>query len=211
MLFGWQTWQLVNFLFPAEDIFMMLLTLLSFDIMAAFWTIVHSFYSFHSRGAKQWVTAGWVITFFLSFVASVLYLSIRSFFRFHLTISTDTVNFGYGVSIFALTFNILVLMAWLLLEWKAVHPHLDAFDILEQQENNSMQGNNRQYGNTGQLLQIPRTLGNTGQARTRNTKQRTAALAIINKYGKEAILSDPQRFAQEAGVSPRTVKRYANQ
>ena len=128
LLFGWQTWQFVNWLFPDDQLLAKLLTMLSFDVLAAFWAVVHTFFRFKSRGAKHWVQIAWAVTFILSLVASVLYLVIQFFFRFQIGVSPAMVNFGYAVSIIALVFNILALMSWLILEHRARNPRQDEFE-----------------------------------------------------------------------------------
>jgi len=133
-LFGWQTWQFITWLFPDDQLLARILTLVSFDVMAAVWAIVHTFYRFKSRGAWWWVGIAWVITFVLSLVASVLYLVVQFYFRFHLGVDQSMVNTGYGVSIFALVFNILALMFYLILEWRARHPKQHDFDLEEESE-----------------------------------------------------------------------------
>jgi len=110
MLFGWQTWQFVSWLFPADQLIFKILTLFSFDILAALWAIAHTFYRFASRGAKKWVQIAWGLTFFLSLVASVLYLVIQAYFRFHLSLAPETVNFSYAITIFALVASVLYLV-----------------------------------------------------------------------------------------------------
>src|SRR5579863_9166280 len=61
ILFGWQTWQFVNFLFPDDQLLMKVLTFISFDFMALVWAVVHTFYRFASRGAQKWVIVAWVL------------------------------------------------------------------------------------------------------------------------------------------------------
>jgi hypothetical protein len=80
------------------------------------------------EGVKYLTDSSWVLTFLLSLIASILYLVLESFFRFHVDVSTTTVNIGYGISIFALTLNILALTAFLILEYRAMHPRQDYFD-----------------------------------------------------------------------------------
>src|SRR5260221_8101324 len=131
ILFGYQTWQLVDWLFPNDQLLMKVLTLFSFDVLAAAWACAHPFYHFRNRGAKTWVQVAWVLTFLLSLIASILYLVLESFFRFHVQVSNTTVNVGYGISIFALTLNILALTAFLILEYRAAHPRQDYFELEE--------------------------------------------------------------------------------
>jgi hypothetical protein len=138
MLFGWQTWQFVSWLFPDDQLLAKILTMLSFDILAAFWAIVHTFYRFADRGAKTWVVIAWALTFILSLLASVLYLVIQFYFRFSLAVSPAMVDIGYAVSILALVFNILALMAWLILEHQKRHPRQDEFELYEEDEASSL-------------------------------------------------------------------------
>ncbi len=133
-LFGWQTWQFVNWLFPDDQLLAKILTMLSFDILAAFWAVVHTFYRFASRGAKTWVIIAWGLTFILSLLASILYLVIQFYFRFSISVSPAMVDIGYAVSIVALVFNILALMSWLILEHQKRHPRRDEFEQYEQDE-----------------------------------------------------------------------------
>lgn len=126
ILFGWQTWTFVNFLFPSDQLLMKALTLISFDVMSVFWGCMDLFYKFASEGAKRWVRWSWIITFVLSSIASVLYLVIQSMFRFHIVIDPTTVNIGYIFSIIALMFNIIALVLWVYLEYATRHPRKDS-------------------------------------------------------------------------------------
>lgn len=304
VLFATQTWGLVDWLFPTDQLGTKLLTLGMFDIMAFMWGCVLKFYRFHSRGAWQAVVAGAVITFLLSFVASILYMSIHNIFRFHLAVDQGTVNFGYGVSILAVMVNIIVGTFFVVLELNGNNPHLHYFEVREQQanmmldntqarnaslpsvndmqatrvlanndylpswtsvhaENNDVQANNgylptlsslhvahkdtqarnaslpslhvehndvqarnayfpytQQENNDvqasterngTQASNTERNARNGTQARKRTTKQQVAALAVINKYGQQAILSNLEGYAKEAGISARTLKRYAEE
>jgi len=128
VLFAWQTWQFVVWLFPDDALLFRILTLLSFDILAAIWAGVHTFYHFGSRPAKTWVQICWAVTFIFSLVASVLYLVLLGFFRFHIAVTSAMVDVGYAVCIFSLVLNILGLMAYLILEYRAAHPRVDLFE-----------------------------------------------------------------------------------
>lgn len=133
ILFAWQTWSFVDWLFPSDQVLMKLLTVLCFDIMALFWACVDLFYRFASRGARTLVRWSWAISFILSLLASIFYLVIESMFRFQLTITQQTVNIGYGITIGALTLNILFLTFFLYLEWLSRHPHQDEFEDEDEQ------------------------------------------------------------------------------
>lgn len=127
ILFGWQTWQFVDWLFPGDQLMMKLLTVLCFDVMALFWACADLFYRFATKGARTLVRSAWAVSFIFSLLASIFYLVIESMFRFQVTITPATVNIGYGITIFALTLNILFLTFWIYLEWSARHPHQDDY------------------------------------------------------------------------------------
>lgn len=127
ILFGYQTWQFVDWLFPSDQMLMKLLTVLCFDVMALFWACVDLFYRFASRSAHTLVRWAWAISFILSLLASVFYLVIESMFRFQIPLNQQTVDIGYGITIGALTLNILFLTFWLYLEWSIRHPHEDEY------------------------------------------------------------------------------------
>jgi len=131
LLFAWQTWAFVDWLFPSDQMLMKLLTVLCFDVMALFWACVDLFNKFGSRGARTLVRWAWAISFILSLLASIFYLTISSMFRFHLQINQQTVDVGYGVTIAALTLNILFLTFWLYAEWAARHPQNDEYESEE--------------------------------------------------------------------------------
>lgn len=128
ILFGYQTWQFVDWLFPSDQILMKLLTVLCFDVMALFWACTDLFYRFKSRGAHTLVLWAWAVSFLLSLLASIFYLVIESMFRFQIALNEQTVDIGYGITIGALTLNILFLTFWLYLEWSERHPHRNEYD-----------------------------------------------------------------------------------
>ncbi len=132
ILFGFQTWQLVNFLFPQDQLLMKLLTLVSFDVMSLLWGSCDLFYRFASPGAKSIVRWAWAVSFLLSLAASVFYLVLSSMFRFALTVTSVQVDTGYGISIAALTLNILFLSGFLYLDWRPRHPSENEYEEIEQ-------------------------------------------------------------------------------
>jgi hypothetical protein len=120
LLFAWQTWEFVNWLFPDDELTFRVLTFVCFDVMAFLWACCDLFFRFTDPTSRTIVRWGWGITFTLSLAASILFLSIQGFFRFHLQISADMLNMGYSVSIIALVFNILILTAFLYKEITAI-------------------------------------------------------------------------------------------
>lgn len=128
ILFGWQTWGFVNWLFPNDQLLMKALTMLCFDIMALVWAVIDLFYHHATRGTRALVRWGWGISFFLSFVASILYLVLESFTRFAITPNQAMVNTGYTVTIVAITVTMLLITFWLYHEWSVRHPHTDDYE-----------------------------------------------------------------------------------
>ena len=134
-LFGWQTWEFVNFLFPDDQLLMKLLTVFSFDVMALIFGAAHLFYRFAHPHAKSSVAWGWSITNLLSLTATVIYMVIQSMFRFHLVVSTDVVNFGYGVTIAALVFYLAMIAVFLYKEISTRFPNEDEYELVESPRN----------------------------------------------------------------------------
>lgn len=113
LYFGWQTWEFVDWLFPAEQLAMKCLTLLSFDIMAFLWACIDLFDRRKGDKASTLVRWAWGVSFVFSLLASILYLVIANMLRFDVTVSPETVDAGEAITIFALTLNILFLTFWL--------------------------------------------------------------------------------------------------
>jgi hypothetical protein len=130
-LFGWQTWEFVNFLFPDDQLLMKLLTVFSFDVMALIFGCAHLFYRFAHPNAKAAVIWGWSITNLLSLAATIIYMVIQSMFRFHITISTNVVNIGYGITIAALVFDIGMIAVFLYSEIATRFPNEDEYELIE--------------------------------------------------------------------------------
>src|SRR6266568_4827909 len=76
--FGFQTWELVDHLFPAENAWMKWATVFSFDIMAAIWTVVKMFGKFHVHGNYSLAKGMWRITFTLAAIASGIQMYLQA-------------------------------------------------------------------------------------------------------------------------------------
>lgn len=127
ILFAWQTSIFVNWLFPDDQIVMKILMVFCFDGMAFLCAVTDLFYHFASRGTRGMIRWQWGISFFLSLLASVLYLVISSFFRFQLEISPAWVDVGYGVTIVAIVFQVVMVTFFLYIEWLVRHPYQDYY------------------------------------------------------------------------------------
>lgn len=127
VLFCWQTAIFVNWLFPDDQVMMKILLVFCFDGMAFFYAVADLFYHFASKNTRGIVRWGWGISFFLSLLASVLYLIINSFFRFHLVIDSTWINVGYAVTIVAVVFQVCMVTFFLYIEWLTRHPYQDEY------------------------------------------------------------------------------------
>src|SRR2546421_12761935 len=70
VVFAFQTWFLVDWLFPSTNLFMKIGTVGSFDVMSIVWAAADTFYTFFRWRSKHIVQAMWGITFTLATVAS---------------------------------------------------------------------------------------------------------------------------------------------
>ena len=139
ILFGWQTIEFVNWLFPDEQLVYKILVFACFDVMALVWALIDLFYHFADQdGARTIVRWGWAVTFLLSLTASILYLAIQGYYRFNLAISPDMLNIGYTVSIFALVFNVLILTGFLYREETASARIKESHERYEERKNRVM-------------------------------------------------------------------------
>jgi hypothetical protein len=195
LLFGWQTWQFVNFLFPDDQLLMKLLTVFSFDVMALIWGCAHIFYSFAHPYAKNAVAWGWGVTNVLSLVATILYMVIQSMFRFHVTITTDVVNFGYGVTIAALVFNIGMIATFLYMEIATRFPNDDEFEYVDEPKKKPQQ--------TSTPVQLAQTAQPPAQPAAKPTKDQEEA---IRQHEREMIAF---RAEQEAKRQKELEEAYA--
>lgn len=131
VLFAWQTWEFVNWLFPDDQLLMKGLTLFSFDIMCFIWTVMRQFYRFahpHAKSAVQW---GKWITFVCSLVASVIYMTLIYIVRFQGTVAPGLVMISEGVSMVVLVLDILLLMIFLSSEINVRYPNTDEYELVD--------------------------------------------------------------------------------
>lgn len=127
ILFGWQTWQFISWLFPDDQVLIKALSMLCFDVMAAVWAAIDLFYRHATRGTRGIVRWGWGISFILSLVASILYMAMYAFTRMALIPAIWMIDVGYAVSLIAITVTVLLVMFWLYNEWSIRHPASDIY------------------------------------------------------------------------------------
>src|SRR6202035_4429357 len=132
-LFAWQTLLFVNILFPDSDLTMKVLTVASVDGMGFVWACLHTFYKFahpHSKTSVRW---GWGITYGLSAVLSVLYLTFTYILNFQHVTDDTAIKIGVALSIAALMFNLAMISVFLFYEISTRFPNEDEFEIVEKE------------------------------------------------------------------------------
>lgn len=134
LLFAWQTLLFVNILFPDADLMMKVLTVFSVDGMGFVWANLHTFYRFahpHAKGAVKW---GWGVTYGLSALLSVLYLTFTYIFAFQHVTDPTYIKIGVGASIAALMFNIAELSIFLYFEITTRFPNEDEYELVDRKK-----------------------------------------------------------------------------
>lgn len=125
ILFAWQTFLFVNWLFPGDQIMMKILMVICFDGMDLVWGLCDLFYHFASKSTRTLVRFGWGISFVLSLLASIFYLVISSMFRFSIVLTPEQVDLGYAITIVAVVFQVVMVTFFLYIEWLVRHPYQD--------------------------------------------------------------------------------------
>lgn len=129
-LFAWQTILFVGILFPDSDLTMKILTVCSIDGMGFVWALLHTFYRFAHPWAKTAVELGWSLTYGLSALMSVLYLTLTYMMDFQHVTDVNAVKFGVAASIAALMFNIAMISLFLFCEIGTRFPNEDEFELV---------------------------------------------------------------------------------
>ncbi len=115
----------------SQSILLQIFGIGSFDAMALCWAVIFHKWSFYSRQAKLLVGFAWAVTFALSTLASVLYMSMNNVIDFHMTLPVSILQFGDWTVIGATVFNLICLTFFFKLEDESARPHRDQFDMYE--------------------------------------------------------------------------------
>ncbi len=107
--FAIQTWELVDWLFPAENFLMKVITVIVFDGFSAGWASAEVFYPFRRSNNKHLANGMWLIDFFLSMLATVLQMFLSSAFRFKIDVPFAVDLTAYALVTIAFAANIVVL------------------------------------------------------------------------------------------------------
>jgi len=122
IVFAFQTWFLVDWLFPSTNLFMKVGTVGSFDVMSIIWAAADTFYEFYRWRSKHIVQAMWGITFTLATVCSIIQLYLASSTRLDFKLDPNIIHLSYALVILSLVGNLIALTFVFKIEWAASHP-----------------------------------------------------------------------------------------
>jgi len=120
--FGYQTWELVDHLFPAEQLSMKIGTVLTFDFMAAIWLAVKMFARFRVWSNYGMAKGMWRITFTLATAASAIQMYLQAVSFTYGSVDTRIIYIAYALVVVAAVVNICAIGHFLNTEWDAAHP-----------------------------------------------------------------------------------------
>ncbi len=120
--FGIQTWELVAHLFPAENLFMQIATVFSFDVMAAIWLGVKTFGRFRLYSSLSLVRWMFRITFTLATIASVIQMYLNAVHFLYQSVDHNIILFAYALVVISFAGNLIALSYLLSSEHDAKNP-----------------------------------------------------------------------------------------
>jgi hypothetical protein len=118
ILFGWQTWEFVNWLLPTDSLLMKILAVVNFDVFSYIWLATGLFLGRHiEKVSKDMTFIAGIVTLLLSLACSVIQMTIQRDERFLTNIDPNQVDLAYGMIIIALIWNIITILILLHVEW----------------------------------------------------------------------------------------------
>ncbi len=117
-----QTLELVNWLFPDANWFMMIVTVFVCDGCATGYAMAEMFYRFRLKRAKGLVFGMWVVTFALSTAATVIQMYLSSTHHIPHSIDPTVISVAYGLIILAFVVNIIAITVIIRMEYNASQP-----------------------------------------------------------------------------------------
>ncbi len=142
IVFAFQTYFLVDTLFPSDNIFMKVVTVFSFDGCCIIYAGLDLFYHFKWQHSKNLTNIMWGATFIGSLICTVAYMNLSSDHLLHQIVNINLLYTAYAIVTVVFAGNIVAItflvkkeyVAWL--EWKYggaviapvttpanVHPH----------------------------------------------------------------------------------------
>lgn len=120
--YAYQTLELVNWLFPADNWFMKVVTVFVCDGCATGYAMAEMFYRFRLRRSKQLVFGMWILTFVLSTAATIIQMYLSSTHTVPHLIDAGVVTVAYGLIIVAFIVNIIAITVVIRMEYGASQP-----------------------------------------------------------------------------------------
>lgn len=120
--YAFQTLELVNWLFPADNWFMKVVTVFVCDGCATGYAMAEMFYRFRLRRSKQLTFGMWILTFVLSTVATIIQMYLSSTHTIPHAIDPGVVTVAYGLIIVAFVINIIAITVIIRMEYGASQP-----------------------------------------------------------------------------------------
>jgi hypothetical protein len=117
-----QTLELVNWLFPADNQFMRIVTVFVADGCATGWAMTEMFYRFRLRRSKHLAFGMWIVTFILSTGATVIQMYLSSTHNIPHKIDPSVITIAYGLVILAFVVNIIAITVIIRMEHAAGQP-----------------------------------------------------------------------------------------
>jgi hypothetical protein len=120
--YGWQTFELVNWLFPPDNLFMKIVTMFVCDGCATGYAMGEMFYRFRLRRSKHLTFGMWIVTFALSTAATMIQMYLSSTHNIPHQIDPGIIILAYGLVILAFVVNILAITVIVRMEYNAAQP-----------------------------------------------------------------------------------------
>lgn len=129
--FAVQTYELVQWLMPADNVFMKWATVLVFDGACVVWSLTRTFTKvYHKHVSQQIVNGMFWFSFALSTVASVIQLYLSSTTKLNFHVDPNIIAFAFGTVIVAFVANLVALVCYGHAEMSASNPAI----VLEHQD-----------------------------------------------------------------------------
>lgn len=106
-VFAWQTWQLVNTIFPADNQFMKISTVCCLDVMSLVFAMAEMLYPFKSAHAKHLAMGMWLITFTGALSASIIYMYLNSISVLHGVVDMSILVWAYAIVVVVMAADVL--------------------------------------------------------------------------------------------------------
>jgi len=117
-----QTFELVNWLFPADNWFMKIVTMFVCDGCATGYAFAEMLYRFRLRRSKHITFGMWILTFIFSTAATVIQMYLSSTHTIPHSIDMGIVSLAYGIIIVAFVVNIIAITVIIRMEYGAGQP-----------------------------------------------------------------------------------------